>query len=82
MTEATARSSVEESRHDITRHERPYFVEAAPEIADRDHDRPVGELGELEGEFPSLDDPNSPTHRVGGAPLRGFRSVPHPSPDG
>ncbi len=80
MKEATARSRVEALRREIARHDRLYYVEAAPEISDRDYDRLVAELAELEQAFPALDDPNSPTHRVGGEPLPGFRSVPHLHP--
>ena len=80
MNEATARFRVSELRHEIARHDRLYYLEAAPEIRDRDYDRLVAELSGLERAFPALDDPNSPTHRVGGAPLSGFRSVPHLHP--
>lgn len=80
MDEATARSRVNELRHEIARHDRLYYLEAAPEVSDRDYDRLVAELSDLERKFPPLDDPNSPTHRVGGAPLSEFRSVPHLHP--
>jgi DNA ligase (NAD+) len=80
MNEATARFRVNELRHEIARHDRLYYLEAAPDIPDRDYDRLVAELSNLERAFPALDDPNSPTHRVGGAPLSGFRSVPHLHP--
>ena len=67
-------------RREIARHDRLYYLEAAPEISDRDYDRLVAELSDLETAFPTLDDPNSPTHRVGGAPLSEFRSRPHLHP--
>jgi DNA ligase (NAD+) len=80
MDETTARSRVNELRHEVARHDRLYYLDAAPEIPDRDYDRLVTELLDLEREFPALEAPNSPTHRVGGAPLSGFRSVPHLHP--
>jgi DNA ligase (NAD+) len=80
MDEASARSRAEELKREIARHDRLYFLDAAPEIADRDYDRLVEQLSALEREFPALDDPNSPTRRVGGAPLPGFRNVPHLRP--
>jgi hypothetical protein len=55
-------------------------VEAAPEIADAEYDKIFRELEDLEAAHPELDDPNSPTKRVGGAPLEGFEQVRHPVP--
>src|SRR5262249_2938877 len=58
-------------------HNHKYYVEAAPEISDRDFDRLVKELQELEAKHPELVIPDSPTQRVGGAPIDGFRRVRH-----
>jgi DNA ligase (NAD+) len=80
MDKATAKKRVDELRREIARHDRLYYVEAAPKISDRDYDRLMAELSGLERDYPALDDPNSPTHRVGGAPLPGFRSAPHLHP--
>jgi len=66
-----------ELRRLIQRHDYLYFVEARPEISDREYDRLVQELTELEAAHPELADPNSPTQRVGGQPIEGFRTVPH-----
>lgn len=74
---AEARRRIEELRAEIARHDRLYHVEAAPEISDRAYDLLLEELTHLEREFPQFDDPTSPTRRVGGAPLPGFRSVAH-----
>ncbi|MBN1476030.1 NAD-dependent DNA ligase LigA [Candidatus Sumerlaeota bacterium] len=65
---------------EIERHNRLYYQEAAPEISDREYDALVEELEELERRHPELADPNSPTQRVGGAPLEGFRTVAHAIP--
>jgi len=67
-------------RREIERHNRLYYVEAAPEITDAEYDRLFRELDELETAHPELADPNSPTQRVGGAPLEGFKPVRHPQP--
>jgi DNA ligase (NAD+) len=64
-------------RRELERHNRLYYLEAAPEISDADYDRLFRELEELERAHPELDDPNSPTRRVGGAPLAGFHQVRH-----
>jgi DNA ligase (NAD+) len=61
----------------IRHHERKYFVEAAPEISDYEFDQLVKELERLEEEFPELRSADSPTQRVGGAPLDGFETVAH-----
>lgn len=67
-------------RREIARHDRLYFVEAAPEIDDRAYDALVAELAALEASHPELADPSSPTQRVGGQPVAGFASVPHSRP--
>jgi len=71
---------VAELRRLIREHNARYYVENMPTIADREFDQLVAELAELEQRFPELDDPHSPTHRVGGEPLPGFRPLPHQAP--
>lgn len=68
---------IEELRAEIRRHDQLYFVEARPSISDFDYDRLKRELADLEAAHPELVTPDSPTQRVGGAPLAGFASVPH-----
>lgn len=65
---------------EIERHNRLYYVDAAPEISDREYDALVKELEELERRHPEIADPNSPTQRVGGQPLEGFATVTHAVP--
>ncbi|MFH0879637.1 MAG: NAD-dependent DNA ligase LigA, partial [Lentisphaerota bacterium] len=50
------------------------------EISDRDYDALYDDLKKLEMEFPDLVSPDSPTQRVGGEPLKEFRSVKHLQP--
>ena len=71
---------INELRSLLERHNRLYYVEARPEIEDAEYDNLFRELELLEKRHPELDDPNSPTRRVGGAPLEGFRQVNHPVP--
>ncbi len=78
LKQAAAR--VTELRRLIRHHDRRYFIDHDPEITDRAYDALVRELDQLERGFPALDDPNSPTHRIGGAPLESFATVPHKSP--
>jgi DNA ligase (NAD+) len=67
-------------RDELSRHNRLYYEEAAPEISDREYDRLMARLMELEAEHPDLLTPDSPSQRVGGAPLAEFRSVVHAVP--
>ena len=65
---------------ELTRHNHRYYVLDDPEIADSEYDRLMQELLELEGRWPELVTPASPTHRVGAPPLSKFESVPHTVP--
>src|SRR5207253_3001821 len=79
-TEVTARERVAELRRAIEDHNRRYFEEAAPSISDREYDRLVRELSDLETRFPNLAAPDSPTQRVGGKPLKAFAQITHRVP--
>jgi DNA ligase (NAD+) len=71
---------VDRLREEINRHNRLYYEQAEPEISDREYDRLMARLVELETEHPDLLTPNSPSQRVGGAPLAAFESVRHEVP--
>ena len=77
---AEARQRAEFLRAELERHNRLYYVEARPEISDREFDRLLRELQDLEAAHPDLATPDSPTQRVGGEPLAGFRQVKHAVP--
>lgn len=64
----------------IEHHNRLYYVDAAPEISDADYDALYRELQDLEAQHPALVTPESPTQRVGGAPLEDFETVNHAVP--
>jgi len=80
MKEADARKRIEALRAEINRHNTLYYVEARPEISDFEYDVLHAELKRLEEAFPSLKTADSPTQRVGGAPLKAFKSVKHLRP--
>ncbi|MGA2029746.1 MAG: NAD-dependent DNA ligase LigA [Verrucomicrobiota bacterium] len=80
MTQAAAKKRHAQLVEEIRQHDRAYYVEAKPKISDRDYDRLYHELLELEKEFPELTAPDSPSQRVGGAPLSAFKSVRHSVP--
>jgi DNA ligase (NAD+) len=77
-TEAAKRA--EHLRREIDRHNILYYVEARPEISDREYDVLYGELKSIEEQFPQFVTPDSPTQRVGGEPLKEFRHVRHAVP--
>ncbi len=65
---------------EVRRHDRLYYVEAHPEISDAAYDRLYRELQDFEKAHPDLVDENSPTKKVGGAPLDSFRTLRHAVP--
>lgn len=77
---AEAKKRAEFLRAELERHNRLYYVEAKPEISDREFDRLMRELQDLEAAHPELATPDSPTQRVGGAPIEGFQQVKHAVP--
>ncbi len=72
-----AKRRVKELKSEIAEHDRRYYLEAAPIISDQEYDRLYRELRELEEQYPELVTPDSPTQRVGGAPLESFLQVTH-----
>ncbi len=67
-------------RAELHRHNRLYYVDAAPEISDKDYDLLLKKLEAIEAEHPELVVADSPTQRVGGQPIEGFASVRHAAP--
>jgi DNA ligase (NAD+) len=80
MNTRDAAQRAEELRKAIEHHNRLYYVEAKPEIPDREYDRLYDELKAIESQHPELVTPDSPTQRVGGAPLTAFAHVRHRVP--
>ena len=76
----TVKERIEELRRELNYHNHKYYVENAPEISDYDFDMMMHELQRLEQEHPELDDPNSPTKRVGSDITVDFKTVPHRFP--
>lgn len=69
-----------ELRRILEYHNVRYYIDNAPEISDREFDELMHELEELEGRFPEMYDPNSPTQRVGQDINREFVQVEHRYP--
>lgn len=67
-------------RREIEKHNKLYYVYDSPEISDYEYDMLMQRLKALEAEHPELITPDSPTQRVGGAPLSQFEQVQHQVP--
>jgi DNA ligase (NAD+) len=76
----SAAKRVEQLRQTIDHHNHKYYVEAQPEISDREFDRLLEELKKLEEANPELVTPDSPTQRVGGQPISEFTAIRHRRP--
>jgi len=66
-------------RKEIEYHNKRYYQQDAPEISDAEYDRLMLELQKLEDRYPEEFSTESPTQRVGAAPLAKFASFNHPS---
>ncbi|WP_264875006.1 NAD-dependent DNA ligase LigA [Vibrio agarivorans] len=71
---------LQELRETLHYHAVKYYVEDSPELPDVEYDRLMRELLDLEAAHPELVTIDSPSQRVGGAPLAGFESVTHELP--
>ena len=71
---------VDELRRIINAHNYRYYVLNEPSISDRDFDNLLKELEQIEKDHPELDDPLSPTHRVGSDLTTGFEQAMHIRP--
>ncbi len=76
----SAAKRIEALRETIERHNRLYYVDDSPEITDAEFDALFAELQALESAHPELRTADSPTQRVGGAPLPQFEEVRHRTP--
>src|SRR6516162_9749035 len=76
----SAAERAETLRRLINHHNYKYYVEAKPEISDREFDKLLTELKQIEEDHPDLVTPDSPTQRVGGQPIEGFATVRHREP--
>lgn len=77
-TDPAARAA--ELRERIEYHNHRYYVLDDPVVSDADYDALLRELQALEAEHPELVTPDSPTQRVGSAPLEAFGESPHEQP--
>ncbi len=73
-------SEYEELKAKLNSHATQYYVYDSPVISDTEYDTLYQKLIQLEEAFPELDNSDSPSKRVGGAPLEMFESVEHRMP--
>lgn len=71
------RERIEVLRSELERHTKLYYVDAAPEISDKQFDDMLAELKKLEDANPEFISPTSPTRRVGGEPISCFEPFSH-----
>jgi DNA ligase (NAD+) len=80
MTKEEARKQISRLRESISHHNHLYYVLDSPEVSDAEYDRLLRRLSDLEEKFPGLVTSDSPTQRVGAAPLAAFEEVRHSTP--
>jgi DNA ligase (NAD+) len=73
-------AEIESLRQQLERHNRLYYVDARPEINDREYDTLMAQLIALEKAHPEFMTADSPSVKVGGAPIAGFTQVTHRVP--
>ena len=74
------RKHIEQLREQINYHNMRYYSLDSPEISDSEYDALMVELIRLETEHPELVSPDSPTQRVGVAPVDAFGTITHDIP--
>ena len=77
---AQIKERIDQLRAAINHHNYRYYVLDSPEISDAEYDLLMQELKQLEEEYPQFLTPDSPTQRVGAAPVEAFGVVEHPLP--
>ncbi len=80
LNQYDARLRSEELRSKLNYYNQKYYQEDQPEVSDADYDDLLNELRAIEGQFPELITPDSPTQRTGAAPLPTFEVVDHRLP--
>lgn len=70
----------EQLRAEIRKHDQRYYIDAQPTISDLQYDRLLADLKALEAAHPELVTADSPTQRIGDAPVSELNSVRHRVP--
>src|SRR5690554_6961607 len=80
MEAQNPREQLRRLRDELHHHNYLYYILNQPELSDFDFDQKMAELQSLEAAHPELDDPNSPTKRVGSDLSQDFEQVAHRYP--
>jgi len=80
MNEHEAKERIEKLRSILNDLNYYYYVLDEPKASDAQWDSLFNELSKLEEQYPEFKDSNSPTQKVGGEPIKAFKSVPHERP--
>lgn len=75
-----AQQRVLELRATLSKANQDYYVNSNPTLSDYQYDMLMKELEALEKQYPELDAPDSPSHRVGSDLVKGFKQVAHKTP--
>ncbi|SFK46792.1 DNA ligase (NAD+) [Nitrosomonas aestuarii] len=76
----TVQQQLEMLRQQIEQHNYQYYVLDDPTVSDAEYDQLFSRLQQIERDYPELVTPDSPTRRVGAAPLKVFSQVTHDTP--
>jgi DNA ligase (NAD+) len=71
---------IDDLRAQLNHHNYRYYVLDSPEVSDAEYDQLMRKLSQLEADYPQFLTPDSPTQRVGAAPVEAFGVVEHPLP--
>ncbi len=80
MDRELAKARIDELTQELQRHNYNYYVLSKPVISDFEFDQLLKELETLESDFPEFAHRDSPTQRVGGEPIKEFKTVTHKYP--
>ncbi|MBO8160293.1 MAG: NAD-dependent DNA ligase LigA [Thermosipho sp. (in: Bacteria)] len=80
MKKEEIKNEIERLRKEIEYHNYRYYVLADPVISDEEYDKLMKKLIELEKKYPEFSSPNSPSQKVGGGLISGFKTIPHTIP--
>jgi DNA ligase (NAD+) len=81
MTDLTEiQNKIAELKKQLNYHNTRYYVLDSPEISDAEYDSLMQQLRKLEAEYPQFLTPDSPSQRVGAAPVAALGIVEHPFP--
>jgi DNA ligase (NAD+) len=80
LTEAEAKAELARLAKEIAHHDELYYRQDAPEISDADYDALRLRNAAIEQRFPDLRRPDSPSRRIGAAPVEAFGKVRHAVP--